>query len=136
MLLQDFIELHTTLRGPLVGRFVNIASRYPQEPVAVMAEMVERAIETDILAPRTDLAAENYRIHNRALRAELDDLRKRYQKLRADPNAVSLLLEPGAKQKLVAYAAAHSRGNLVLLLVSLLETIANDNLFNAVLDTD
>jgi hypothetical protein len=116
------LDIETQLRGPLAECLCKIAGEKGKRPIDCLADIVEGALMQGVPEP-----ADQRRID--ALCKELHDLRRRYQKALAEP--FEFPPKTRAKLAVVAKARALDIEGLVLLLA---QTIADDDLFAAVLD--
>lgn len=144
-------EITTTLTGPLAERLAQLASRDSKTPVDYLADAVERALQED---PQRQVRAARTRTiehQNAALIEEGERVQKQISKLQkefADLNAcyqdvVSKIPPPGAFVLIpavdaitkLARAAATRKLKPDQLARMILEQVAADDLFAAVLDT-
>lgn len=141
-------EITTTLTGPLAERLVKISARTGKTPVDCMADLMHRALsrspDIDVLYAARGAKLDEVESKKRALERELVDLRRRFQKAvekLAEP--VQTSVPPGAfvilpcVDAIVKLGRAADRRKLKSdqLARMILEQVASDDLFAAVLDT-
>ena len=125
------IETVTTLRGALAERLVKRATEAGKTPVGLMADIVEQSLMAKQLPGgrrrngRREILAD----------AEVKALRNEIAALRSGREWAKINISANVRQTLNREAARRGADPEVLLAL-LVETIATDNLFAAVLDLD
>jgi len=125
------IETTTTFRGPLAERLVELAADAGKTPVDLLADTVLDWLKSNQQGPTP---ATQFR----ALKKELGDLRERYRQAIAGKPEPSRALVPVAfkyaDRETLEIEAAHRDTTVDQLVVQIIDAVAADNLFAAVLD--
>jgi hypothetical protein len=122
------IETTTTVRAALAEKLVKCAAKRKTTPVELMADIVVNgitALDKPPSAPIINLSAE---AEVRKLREELAQLREQYRDARARS------LDAGTEVTTIAREAKRREMTVERLMRTLIETIAQDDLFAAILD--
>jgi hypothetical protein len=121
------IETITTFRGPLAERLLKLASERKREPVEIVADIVELGINGETSADASRI---------KVLCNELDDLRKRYQRLMDGALPKSKPTFPPKTRATLEAAAAARKLKVDDLIYEIIVMVAADDLFAAVLDAE